>query len=76
MASKSNKQQDTDKISFIKSIAAKIMLLVFVCVAVTVTVCTLIFISNAKNEITNVTLDYIEYVSKAERDLLLSLIHI
>ena len=70
MASKSNKQQDTDKISFIKSIAAKIMLLVFVCVAVTVTVCTLIFISNAKSEITNVTLDYIEYVSKAERDLL------
>ena len=70
MASKSNKQQDTDKISFIKSIAAKIMLLVLVCVAVTVTVCTLIFISNAKSEITNVTLDYIEYVSKAERDLL------
>ncbi len=70
MASKSNKQQDTDKISFIKSIAARIMLLVFVCVAVTVTVCTLIFISNAKSEITNVTLDYIEYVSKAERDLL------
>ena len=70
MAPKSNKQQDTDKVSFIRSIAAKIMLLVLVCVAVTVTVCTLIFIKKAKEEIINVTLDYIEYVSKAERDLL------
>ncbi len=70
MASKSKKQQDIDKVSFIRSIAAKIMLLVLVCVAVTVTVCTLIFIKNAKSEIVNVTMDYIEYVSKAERDLL------
>ena len=64
------KKQPDDKVSFIYSIAAKIMLLVFVCVGLTVTVCTLIFVRNAKKEITNVTLDYIEYVSKAERDLL------
>ena len=70
MASKSKKQQDNGKVTFINSIAAKIMLLVLVCVALTVTVCTLIFIKNAKSEIINVTLDYIEYVSKAERDLL------
>ncbi|MBO4889430.1 MAG: methyl-accepting chemotaxis protein [Lachnospiraceae bacterium] len=72
MGSKSKKQKEIDnnKVTFIRSIAAKIMLLVLVCVALTVTVCTLIFIKNAKNEIINVTLDYIEYVSKAERDLL------
>ncbi len=72
MASNKNnkKNQDSSKVSFIYSIAAKIMLLVLVCVALAVTVCTIIFIRNAKSEITNVTLDYIEYVSKAERDLL------
>lgn len=70
MATNSKKQQDSEKVPFIRSIAAKIMLLVLVCVALTVTVCTFIFIRNAKSEIANVTLDYIEYVSKAERDLL------
>ena len=70
MAEKTKKPQDNDKVSFIRSIAAKIMLLVLVCVAVSVTVVTVMFIRNAKNEIVNVTLDYIEYVSKAERDLL------
>ncbi len=70
MASKNNKKQDGEKVSFIYSIAARIMLLVLVCVALTVTVCTVIFIRSAKSEITDVTLDYIEYVSKAERDLL------
>ena len=70
MAGKTKKEQDPDKVLFVRSIAAKIMLLVLVCVALTVTVCTFIFIRNAKSEITKVTLDYIEYVSKAERDLL------
>ena len=60
MAKTNEKRKDSDKVSFIYSIAAKIMLLVFVCVAITVTVCTLIFIRNAKSEITNVTMKYIK----------------
>ncbi len=64
------KKKADDKVTFIYSIGAKIMLLVLVCVGITVTVSTLIFVRNAKSEITGVTLDYIEYVSKAERDLL------
>ena len=67
---KTEKKKNIDKVSFINSIAAKIMLLVFVCVGLTVTVCTFIFIKNAKSEITDVTLRYIKYVSAAERDLL------
>ena len=65
-----NKKINNDKVPFIYSIAAKIMLLVFVCVAITVTVCTLIFVRNAKSEITDVTMRYIKYVSTAERDML------
>ena len=64
------KSRNNDKVTFINSIAAKIMLLVLVCVSLTVTVCTFIFIRNAKSEITEVTLRYIKYVSAAERDLL------
>ncbi|MCR5688420.1 MAG: methyl-accepting chemotaxis protein [Lachnospiraceae bacterium] len=67
---KNDAKKSEEKVSFIHSIAAKIMLLVLVCVAVTVTVCTFIFIRNAKSEITDVTMRYIEYVSKAERDML------
>ena len=67
---KKNSVADNDRVPFIRSISAKIMLLVFVCVALTVTVCTFMLVRKAKSEITNVTLDYIEYVSKAERDLL------
>ncbi|MCR5672557.1 MAG: methyl-accepting chemotaxis protein [Lachnospiraceae bacterium] len=67
---KPQKKKDQDKVTFIHSIAAKIMLLVLVCVGLTVTVCTFIFINNAKSEITDVTLRYIKYVSAAERDLL------
>ena len=44
----SQKKADGEKVSFIYSIAAKIMLLVFVCVGITVTVSTLIFVNNAK----------------------------
>ena len=67
---KTNKKPDIDKVPFINSIAAKIMLLVFVCLVITVTVCTLILVRKAKSEITGVTMDYIEYVAKSERDLL------
>ena len=67
---KKNKKPISDKVSFINSIAAKIMLLVFVCLVITVTVCTLILVKKAKSEITSVTMDYIEYVAKSERDLL------
>ena len=70
MATNVKNTKGREKISFIYSISAKIMLLVFVCVAVTVTVCTLIFIRNAKSEITDVTMRLIESVTKAERDLL------
>ena len=54
------KKPVSDKVTFIRSIAAKIMLLVFVCVGITVTVCTIIFVKNAKNEITEVTMRYIK----------------
>ena len=70
MAKISRNRVDSDKVPFIYSIAAKIMLLVFVCVAVTVTVCTLIFIKNAKSEITNVTMRYIKEVTAGQRDML------
>ncbi|MBR4575326.1 MAG: methyl-accepting chemotaxis protein [Lachnospiraceae bacterium] len=66
----SQKKADGEKISFIYSIAAKIMLLVFVCVGITVTVSTLIFVNNAKKEITSVTMRYIETVTTAQRDML------
>lgn len=66
-----NKQkQDENKVSFIHSITAKIMLLVLVCLAITITVCTLIFIRNAKSEITEVTMELIKSVTRSERDLL------
>ena len=65
-----NKKKDEDKVPFIKSITAKIMLLVLVCVTVTVAVCTLILVRNAKSEITDISMEYIEYTIKAERDLL------
>ena len=66
----SQKKADGEKVSFIYSIAAKIMLLVFVCVGITVTVSTLIFVNNAKKEITSVTMRYIETVTTTERDML------
>ncbi|MBR2530163.1 MAG: methyl-accepting chemotaxis protein [Lachnospiraceae bacterium] len=66
----SQKKADGEKVSFIYSIAAKIMLLVFVCVGITVTVSTLIFVNNAKKEITAVTMRYIETVTTTERDML------
>ncbi|MBQ6128893.1 MAG: methyl-accepting chemotaxis protein [Lachnospiraceae bacterium] len=66
----SQKKADVEKVSFIYSIAAKIMLLVFVCVGITVTVSTLIFVNNAKKEITSVTMRYIETVTTTERDML------
>ncbi|MBR6159861.1 MAG: methyl-accepting chemotaxis protein [Lachnospiraceae bacterium] len=65
-----NEKQSGERISFLHSITAKIMLLVLVCLAVTVTVCTLIFIRNAKSEITDVTMRLIDTVTKSERDLL------
>ena len=65
-----NRKKDEDKVPFIQSITAKIMLLVLVCVTITVTVCTLILVKNAKSEITGISMDYIEYTIKAERDLL------
>ena len=65
-----NEKQSGERISFLHSITAKIMLLVLVCLAVTVTVCTLIFIRNAKGEITDVTMRLIDTVTKSERDLL------
>ncbi|MCR5591442.1 MAG: methyl-accepting chemotaxis protein [Lachnospiraceae bacterium] len=70
MAKNTAKKKDNDKVSFFHSISAKIMLLVLVCVAITVTVCTFIFIRKAKSEITDVTMRYIEYVARSERDML------
>ena len=67
---KVNKKKDDGKVSFFHSIASRIMLLVFVCIAVTVFVITMLMISEAKNEITEVTMEYIEYVAKAEKDML------
>ena len=67
---KVNKKKDEGKVSFFHSIASRIMLLVFVCIAVTVFVITMLMISEAKNEITEVTMEYIEYVAKAEKDML------
>ena len=67
---KVNKKKDDGKVSFFHSIASRIMLLVFVCIAVTVLVITILMISEAKNEITEVTMEYIEYVAKAEKDML------
>jgi len=64
------KKPVSDKVSFIKSIAAKIMLLVFVCVGITVTVCTIIFVKNANKEITEVTMRYIKAETVAQRDML------
>ncbi len=66
---KTAKTQDGNKVSFIRSISAKIMLLVFVCVAVTVTICTVMLVSKAKSEITDVTMRLIDSVTKSERDL-------
>ncbi|MBO4904162.1 MAG: methyl-accepting chemotaxis protein [Lachnospiraceae bacterium] len=65
-----NRKKDEEKVPFIKSITAKIMLLVLVCVTITVIVCTVIFVKNAKSEITAISMEYIEYTVKAERDLL------
>ena len=70
MAADKKGSSNGNKIRFIYSIAAKIMLLVFVSVVITVTVCTLIFIRNAKSEITDVTMRYIKNVCASERDLL------
>lgn len=66
---KSNKVP-SDKVSFFNSIAAKIMLLVGVCIAVTVTVCTFILVENSKTEITEVTMELMEELATSERDML------
>ena len=60
----------SDKVSFINSIAAKIMLLVAVCIAVTVTVCTLILVNNAKTELQEVTMEYMQHLATSKRDML------
>ena len=70
MAAGRKDQADREKIPFIHSIGARIMLLVLVCVGVTVTVCTLIFVRNAKSEITDVTMRLIKNVCASERDML------
>ena len=68
--SKCVRKPNEGKVSFIKSIAAKIMLLVAVCISITVTVCTLILVKNAKSEITDLALEYLKYVAAAERDMI------
>ena len=70
MAKKANKVKDGGKVSFIKSIAAKIMLLVAVCISITVTVCTVILVKNARTEITDLALQYMKYVAASERDMI------
>ena len=70
MAKKANKAKDGGKVSFIKSIAAKIMLLVAVCISITVTVCTVILVKNARTEITDLALQYMKYVAASERDMI------
>lgn len=64
------KREPSDKVTFINSIAAKIIALVVVCIAVTVTICTAVLISNSKKEIRNVTLEYMQEIATAERDML------
>ena len=59
-----------EKVSFLHSIAAKIMLLVFVCICVTAVVITVIMVRRAKDEITDLTIEYIEYAAGAEKDML------
>ena len=61
---------NSNKISFFRSITFKIMLLVFVCMVVTVTTATVITVSKAKTEISDVTQKYMLYIAKAERNLL------
>ena len=70
MAKNTAKKKDNNNVSFFHSISAKIMLVVLVSVAITVTICTFIIIRKAKSEITDVTMRYIEHVSTAERDML------
>ena len=70
MGNSKTKKLNGDKVSFIRSIAAKIMLLVAVCISITVTVCTIILVKKAKSEITDLTLEYMQYVASSERDML------
>lgn len=69
-----NKKKETNnnssKVSFVSSIGFKIMILVAVCLAVSVTVCTVLFVESAKSEITDVTMDYMYSMATAERDLM------
>ena len=57
-------------VPFFKSISFKIMLLVAICIAVTVTVCTTILVKNSKNEITDVTKEYMLCIAKNSKDVL------
>lgn len=64
------KKAPSDKVTFVRSIAAKIMLLVGVCVAVAIVVCSVILVNNAKEEIRSVTLEYMGEMATSERDLI------
>ena len=59
-----------NKVSFIQSIAAKIMLLVAACSILTVTVCTLILVSKSKTEVQDVTLAYMKEMATSERNVI------
>ena len=62
-------KEPSAKVSFFKSIAAKIMLLVAVCSVVTVTVCTVILVEKSKTEIQNVTMAYMKEMATSERNI-------
>ena len=63
-------QSNDGKVSFLNSITFKIMLLVLVCVGITVSVCTLILVTNSKTEISEVTQDYMLSIAQSQRDIL------
>lgn len=60
--------KSSNKVSFFNSISFKIMVLVAISMAVTVTICTIMVVRNAKTEIMNTTQQYMLYIAKSEKD--------
>ena len=66
----SKSERRKNRVSFVNSISFKIMLLVVICIAITVSVCTFMFVQNSKTEITDVTKDYMLFVAKSYKTAL------
>jgi len=64
------KKAPSDKVTFLNSIAFKIIAMVLLCMTVIVVVSTVVTVKKSKSTVTTTTHDYMLYMAKSERDML------